>query len=796
MAFDLIASPARGKWHVPMVLALIGVVPRDPGPAYTAGLAQPVITGDWLVQAPGLGMRYSFTFEDGIHFWEHRLLDISDIEVSTPPGGGLATVANVTISVIESNDNVLQGGILYRWNQATAVDGAAITIDFLLDGTTESLRVFTGRIDTVTLTGAISTLLCVDDSIHRDVLLPQQLLMAAEWPNADERARTQPVPLVYGWGGRGLTPPLLLVDVPTNTYLVAAHPMALISTFALFAPEVNRFLRFSTAATLTPLAALARLPTPLQEQRLNQVSNMLVVQAQVGVSAATQAIDGNSTTIATVSTSALDSSFDGIGILEVTALAAPLQRGNNTLMITLTKHRRAPASDPTVTGTFVVYTFNPLTGTILRDNLFTTQQFRHALNPLTTAFTPPAITLGEAETLGIRLTARNEGGIGGVSNVYHIGDIAVESVFQPTGDAPPLYMEGLLTGRYDLTGTIVSYAGLGAGTIFAYADQIIASILQQEMGLAIHPGMFAVAYNYYAAVGYVLDGGIGAGWPQTRQHAHQVLDDLARQSRALLVPTFAGTWGLRVYRGAASPRFHFDTARILQAAGAEARIGQPPQSTFSVTLGNLEQVHNRYELHYHYNTGSRQYDRVFTVDQTGTNVPGGDDLVAHCIASVQRHGILTPLVLEASWVRDNNTAAMLIRHLVEYFSTPRLTVQFETTMVAAALQVGESIIVTYPALPPGDNGGIFEIHTMRYKPLQGRIALVASKPSTLQRVVVSVPARAQWKAVLAIHPDPRAALISPARAQWRAVAATVQRVVVSVPARAQWRAVAATVSVA
>ena len=146
----------------------------------------------------------------------------------------MASVSNVTISVAE--DGVGQS-ILQLWEQALAVDGVEITIDFLLDGQTTSLRVFTGRIDTMRLSDAVTQILCVDDSIHRNLLLPQRLVTSAMFANADSRVLTQPIPLIYGQGDTVLAAPLMLVDVPTNTYLVADHVMTLTSTIAVLVQD-------------------------------------------------------------------------------------------------------------------------------------------------------------------------------------------------------------------------------------------------------------------------------------------------------------------------------------------------------------------------------------------------------------------------------------------------------------------------------------------------------------------------------------------------------------------------------
>ena len=1214
----------RARAQTPTPLVTIGRANRPDNPLLTSTF----VPGDWLIQAPDIAMRLSFDFQDEASAWDHRILDISPIEMSVPPGGGIATVANVTIKIAE--DRARQS-ILQLWQQYPTINGVPLTIDFLvvgasaLPGVSNPLRVFTGKIDTITLKDAIADILCVDDSIQQNLLIPQTLVTSAAFPQALSATYGQPEPLIYGAGANIGAAPLLLVDIPTNTYLIAGHPMylgsgniavwdqantifmaasgvltftndasalvtfgvvntgilswgsavgvtdggnavdgnsttiAVVNTGTLDSngagygalgifettagtpntnilqialtnhrrspgsdptvngtfyvqtinPTTGALLRtlFTTSAyrhvtsaqtdiiTLSntriaineqlEVKLIARndgtlgttsqtyevgevqafgivlysatsaglttmtLPFNTQEIRFNTISYPLTLDVDhtdTFVITPSNAVDLFSTTYAIIPTCALDSNLDGVGQLTVATPVTSGQLGNNTLSIDFTNHRRSLSSTPTVTGTFFVQTVNPATTTVLRDNLFVSPPYRQQLNPLSTSFTAPAVNLGANEQLAVRVLARNEGGIGsynagqtsltalastvsfvlafgsagtgpggfeqatymaldtagnpwvvdfvgnrvqqfnaagtflqqfgttgygpgqfiqplgiaidavnqiyvtdtfraqvqiftsngmvisgfgvfgsadgqfifpygvtaapdgtiwvtdglnhslqqftslgtfiqkigtmgsgdgqfmkpagiqadaggtlwvadgdnfrvqaltntgtflrkfgsigtgqgqfsdpegiaagisgtiwvtdsinntiqrftsagsylltagsggvgngqfqgavgvavsgstlwvvdtnnkrvqkllvsststvqivtsGANDAYEVGEIGIKSFYQPAGGNLPVFLYGgSWLGRYDNTGVIVSYAGLPSGRFFHTPDEVIASILTQEMGRSVTTSAFANAYTWYTHRAYTFDGGLGAGWSVTREQARKVLGDAAQQAAAILYPNFDNSFKLVPFRSDAPIHLAFSVSNILLEDGAEKNHAGPWHDTMQITLGNLQMVHNSFEIRYAYNAGSRSYGKIMTVDKSGstliTNAQYKVLVEGLCFQSFARHGDLQPLIIDAYWLADDASAQYLLAFLVQYFSGQRTFVEFDTTMYAASLQVGDFITVDHPLLPLNDNGGTFEVHTIRYLPLIGRIHLVASKVATLSTVL-------------------------------------------------------------
>ena len=327
-----------------------------------------------------------------------------------------------------------------------------------------------------------------------------------------------------------------------------------------------------------------------------------------------------------------------------------------------------------------------------------------------------------------------------------MGEIGIESFYQPRGDSGEIFLFGAgYEGRTDVDGTVTNYLGTTPGRLFQTPDQVIASMYEQEIGLSIDLESFATAYNVFANQALRFDGGIGAGWAIEQANARDLLDALAKQSTAILFPTFEATWGIRPFRTDTPVHQEFDASTILTESGSEQQRAEDRLSTVQLTLGNLQNVYNHFEVRYKYNVGSRKYDGVWKVTKDGSNLPvdalDKDAIEETCLTSWLRYGDLEPLIVEAYWIADDTTAAYYLRHLALYFSQQRLGVQFETTFKAACLQVGDFITITDNSLPSGDNGGVFEVHTIRYMPLKGRIQLVTSRVSSIPDVTLPpVPA--------------------------------------------------------
>lgn len=719
----LVVLPAQVAWQAPSQTLRYPIPFHEDtlSPAFLAALHAPVLIGDWLVQSQRLQLRLSTSYNpDGL--WEHRLVSIGDVEITVAPGGGMATVANVTLIVAEDGTGQ---SMLQRWRRYTTIGGTAdITIDFRLEADGSLCRIFTGAIDTIVIANGQSQVQCVDTSIQRNLQLPQRLVTSNGFALAASGALTQPLPLLYGQGSYLGAAPLLFTNTADLGYTAAGHSMSMTSQIAVYNPTAQLFMPAMLSTVANDQQATIFLQAPLQQQILNTQTGALAVFAQQAVTFASAAIDGSPATLARVNTTALAPNLDGQGLLAIIATPTATQRGNNEAVVTLTNHRRGITSDPTVTGQFTINTINMATGTVLRSAIFTTQSFRHALHPQTTIQTITNLALGDHEAVEVLLTARNEGGIGTASNFYEIQDISIQTGYQPPGDTVPVFLYQDFNGRRDTTGLV---AANGIGSLYTWPNDVIGSLLLDEMGLPLSPNM-ANAQPFYVARTYQFNGGVGYGWAVTRANARDVLHQAAQQAMAILAPDLHGLWGMRPFDPTATAHDDFDASSMLRVAGSA-----PGTDSFAVTLGNMASVHCRCEVQYAWNPGSQKYDQLAYADETGTNVPSDatGDVRSMCQLSAMRYGVTEPLIVNASWIRDATTARLLLRHLVAYFAFQRLFVTFDTTLQAMGAQLGEVNTVTHPLLPEADSGGLFETHTLRISPGTGRVTITASKRAAL-----------------------------------------------------------------
>ena len=266
------------------------------------------------------------------------------------------------------------------------------------------------------------------------------------------------------------------------------------------------------------------------------------------------------------------------------------------------------------------------------------------------------------------------------------------------------------------------------------------------MALQLDTARFTQAAAWYRATQQTFDGGIGAGWAVPRATTRAILDDLARQAMTTLLPTDQGTWALKPYApDMTTLAASFTLATILsEDPGDTATLPGQRRSTFQVTAGTLDQVYTRIEVQYRYNAGAGKYDRVFYADHAGSNSPDGETLQVRLRQTFVRHGQLGTLRVDAYWIGDDMTARSLLTHLVTYFGGPRIVCQWESTLVAAHVTVGDFVTVTHRFLPAADNGQRYEIHQVRYRPMLGRMAFRASRAMTLSPIVRPPAVLAQW----------------------------------------------------
>lgn len=687
---------------------------------------------DWLVEVPEAGIKWSHIYNpDGT--WEHRLGSVGDIEISVPPAGGVATVNDVTITAFESQNGTT--GVLQRWNATRRLVGSPLTITLYFLTTGDTFLLFSGVIQTANIRNSIVTLTAVDRSLPTNTLLPPHVLATDLYPQASPANVGQGLPLVYGQGSRVSAAPMLFTNTVTFGYMAAEHSMKVLgTTYAVFDDANKVFLSRTGDVTVGSYANMLIFDKGVQELRFNPTVGTVYIQEDVDATNPQYLIDGNVSNVAYIGTGQTASNLDGYGLIGVATTLGSVGRGANTVTISAAAHRRSSGSDPTTTGQFFLRTINAaVSGTpiVSRGDLFRSEIFRHASFPQDSTFTVPSVEVGPTEALECVAYARHEGGPGNASNYYEIGELTLTVFRQLTGDNPPVFLYGNWQGRYDdNVGTVTGTPNL----VFSTFTDVIGSLLTLELGLSLNSAFWAQTRAYEVTNSILADGGLGFGWAMERTPAREVLDRLARQDRALLYIDYTGQWQLKTYQTPASPS-DLDQSHVLFAYGESAGTDPERSSSFELEWGRLEDVANSFEVNYAYNPGAKTYTKLAWASKDGSNIPSSspfetEQLVTLCTNSYNRYGVLPTRKVEAPFIYDDTTAFRLLRHLVEYFWSHRITVTFDVPLqIGVTFSPGDFFTLTHPELPADDNGGLFEIHNLVFQPATGRVRMRASKVS-------------------------------------------------------------------
>lgn len=680
----------------------------------TTWSAGPTYLYDILVESEDLNLRWSYsTTTAGGHTWSHRLHSIGEIETSIPPGGGIGAVSSL---VIESVEDGTTGSLRDLWNTNQRLEGSDISLSILPAGEAYADKIlrFTGKIDRVQWANGLGRITAVDTSLHADILLPTTLVTLERFPNAPEQSLNRPLPIFYGLGFEFnlRLAPLLLVDSSTlAVYRAAGHALRSLTTLNPYGawPLGSRSLHLGDSVTSNILQAEITLDEPITAKLLRSVGSTpgLSISRETNVTSAANAIDGSTASLAVIGTGTLNANGDGAGELGIRCVFSGPE-GSNVLQVTVQAHRRAVLSAPMVTGQFLLRLLN-LSGTVIHENLFVSEAFRHASAARDSTFFIKPVDLDAMLTPELLVQVLHEGGVGTVDDTYEIGEISFVLGYQPESPMEQLYLDGI-SG----VGAFEGRPDDAMGTITGTPDQrldnpadIIRATMVFDVGAAVDSASFDAART--ALDPQIFDGGIGAGWLHERLSARQVLEDMSRQAQSYLYPSGAGTFKLVHYDDGQASRFDFTQSHILRqsSTGGSLEIA----STFEYS-GGVEQIANTFRIRYAYHAALQQFLSIREATPSGCN--HSDPIIAarlteKCIDSVGRYGELPPLEIDAYWISHADAADPLLEHLVDYFWSQHIVVTFETTFVGVHLDVSDFITITHPELPDNATGDLFEI---------------------------------------------------------------------------------------
>lgn len=670
----------------------------------------PTYQYSWLVESEMLNIRWAFNdpgwggAAPGGYTWEARLRSISEIELNVPPGGGLAAVQTVTITIFESTTG---NSLRNMTNNGKVLQGADLVVSLLPlnEAYADRIKVFTGKIDQASWTtgsdGGVGTVIAVDQSLHPDLQLPQTIATTLNFPNLPDHEGGSLLPILYGrdLSTTDISVPLLMTDKTNLIYRAADHEIATISTSHRIVPPDRSRKIVQTGNTATVDLALAQLtlskPITDTTYRPEGTSPTHTVSRQTNVTNANNAIDNNTGTVAEIGTGTTNADGDGEGILGVKRdWSSPL--GINLVQIDLQAHRRKTGGATTTTGQLVVRIIDATTDAIIRDDLFHSEIYRHVSNARTHVHKVASLELGKGTTIEAALVVLNEGGAGGANDAWQIGEIVIDGFYQPSSMFERIYSNTLWQGRKDdIAGTITGTANT---TIWKAADVLrsLLSLLQ----IPIDTASFTTArtLTQYAGGSYQFTFGLGSGgWFHERIAGSQLLDDLALQAKSYLFPGGDGNAKLVPYPDSPSSQFAFTSAHV---------------DRVDVELSRPELIRNAIEVHYQWDPAFQRFKGNAYADRGSSNhenLTKRQQLIDKCATSAAQYGVREPLVIEAYGIAERVVADTLLEHLVNYFWSQLAIVTFEAVFVGIHLEVGDFVTLTDNELPTDLDGQLLEI---------------------------------------------------------------------------------------
>ncbi len=261
----------------------------------------------------------------------------------------------------------------------------------------------------------------------------------------------------------------------------------------------------------------------------------------------------------------------------------------------------------------------------------------------------------------------------------------------------------------DFTGITQFYAAMGGLEFGAWIDAdsrnngydaadlienpayIIESILKDELGLANAD----VDYAAFDVLGNDTDGDIKdykfAGQVINDINSRDLIDKLCKQSMTRQFKNEDGDETIKFYDSSAASILDFDEDMITNIS-----CGRTP----------LNDLYNEFYVHYNKNYATGHLEKIKYVDAALNNFDAdGAAYVTLCDDSQTNYGQVNRLVIEADWIRDDATAELLCKALVNYYSLRHYETTFTTfPRYGIKLELCDVISIDNDWLPAEING--------------------------------------------------------------------------------------------
>lgn len=666
----------------------------------------------WLVESSTLNVHWStgLPSSTGGFTWERRLRSISEIELSVPPLGGLASAQTVTITVIESATGNSLRGLLNTYGQ---LEGADLTVSLLFQGEAyaDRIKVFTGVIDHVQwstgVNGGLGQLIAVDTSVTNAPAVPSAVFSTAEYPNIVAGLVGQIKPILYGSASLGLDhAPLHLINRTTYAWLAASHPLDTFPTTQVVVTGATGgvFTLNGDCATNTSTAILTG------NRALSQSSFFFVatrsISTDINTNSPSNLIDSNNATFAYIWPLTADSNGEGTAAIGVAATFGANTTGLNELEIQVNQLKRGVASTTSSTVQLLVHTINATSKAVLVSTVAREGPYSWGTNYRDLTIIETGLSFGGPVGVEVVLQLTREGGlINDLDYRWLCGEIYVYGRYRVSDDFQQLYSGTGIGGREDTDGHITGSAGL----VLSRCADILQSILEVYLGLTVENTSFDVARDIQVWDGdfWYFAFGLGAGWARQQLQATELLDQLALQSQCFLFPSGAGTFKLLAIQTTPTSQYSFTVSTM---------------DNTIVETSRMEEVFHTYTILYDWSPLTGQFAGSVTASPGGcthSNATIAAQLTTLCSDSMDRYGDLPPLVVEAWGIVMESSAEDQLEKLVRRHWSQSILVTWDAPYVGIHVEVGDGVTITHAELPTAVSGQIFRVLRVTLRPEDG-----------------------------------------------------------------------------
>ncbi|RMD92574.1 MAG: hypothetical protein D6814_16675 [Calditrichaeota bacterium] len=224
---------------------------------------------------------------------------------------------------------------------------------------------------------------------------------------------------------------------------------------------------------------------------------------------------------------------------------------------------------------------------------------------------------------------------------------------------------------------------------------IIESILRDVLGLTSSE----INYQSFDAAGNTTSG-TRNGWKFAfqlleRKNSIDLIDELCKNSQLIYYVDYQLRESLR--------ELPLSGATSQKSLSLSDYTLEGKKSSFHVKKSPLEKIYNDFEVRYHYNYATQEYEKRVFCNKDGRSSGVLQARQDDCSNSYNNYGFERKLVVESPYIRDDTTAIYLLSRLVIWFTGRKKKVSFKTMLNGLDIELGDVVTPYHPFLfPSGD----------------------------------------------------------------------------------------------